>query len=131
AAFALHFDDLRDGAPDVRLALGRPLVAPFAHRRRRSDRINCDNFIDLVGHVSRGFVAVDRYFRSSHVGIHSSRKSPYENVRHARPRGKTFGLVSCSLEYRFAIENFTPQQTKYQFGTSTILPGNARAGSDT
>ena len=59
AAFALHFDDRRHGAPDVGLAFGGPLVRPLAHVGRGRDGINGDDFVDLMGDVGGGFVAVD------------------------------------------------------------------------
>ena len=59
AAFALHLDHRRHGAPDVGLLFGGPLVRPFAHGGGRRDRINGDDFVGLVGDVGGRFVAVD------------------------------------------------------------------------
>ncbi len=36
----------------------------------------------------------------------------------------------CFLGVQFAMENFTPWQTKYQFGTITILTVQSGWGSD-
>ena len=68
AAFALHLDHGGYGAPDVGLPLGGPLVRPFAHGRRWRNGIDGDDFVDLVGDVSRGFVAVDGDLRSGDAG---------------------------------------------------------------
>ena len=58
AAFALHFDHVGHGAPDVGHSFRRPLVRPFAHVRRRRDGINGDDFIEAVGDIRDGLVAV-------------------------------------------------------------------------
>jgi len=55
----LQFDDAGDAAPDVRLALRRPLVGQFAHAGRGGDRINRDHFGHAKSHVRDGFVTVD------------------------------------------------------------------------
>ena len=59
AAFGLQFDDFRDAAPDVALALCRPFVGQFAHAGRGGDRVNGDHFGNAEGHVGDGFVTVD------------------------------------------------------------------------
>ena len=66
AAFALHLHDGRNGPPDVWLALRRPLIGPFPHRRRRGDGINSDDFISLLGNVCSRFVPIDSDFCSNH-----------------------------------------------------------------
>ena len=68
AAFALHLDHRGHRAPDVRFQLGGPLVGPFAHGRRGRNRVNGDDFVDLVGHIGRGFIAVDGDFRACDAG---------------------------------------------------------------
>ena len=67
AAFALHLDHRRHGAPDVGLLLGGPLVRPFAHVGGRRDGINGDDFVGLMRDVGGGFVAVDGDLRTSVV----------------------------------------------------------------
>ena len=57
-AFALHFDDIGDIAPDISETPGSPLIRQFGHRRRRGDGIDCTNFIDAVGDVGGGLVAI-------------------------------------------------------------------------
>ena len=59
AALALHLDDVGDAAPDVGLALARPLIGELRHRRRRRDRIDRADLVDPVGDVGGGLVAVD------------------------------------------------------------------------
>ena len=68
AAFALHLDDRRYGAPDVGLLLGRPLVGPFAHGGRRRNGINGDDFVGLVRYVRGRLVTVDSHLRASGGG---------------------------------------------------------------
>ena len=58
AAFALHLDNRGDGAPDIAFALRGPLVAPLGNRRGRGDGINGHHFVEPVGNVGGGFVAV-------------------------------------------------------------------------
>ncbi len=58
AAFALHFDHVGHGAPDVGHGFRRPLVRPLAHVRRRRDGINGDDLIEAVGDIGDGLVAV-------------------------------------------------------------------------
>jgi len=59
ATLALHLDDLGDAAPDILLALGRPLVRQLAHGRGRGDRVDGDDLVGLVRDMRRGLVAVD------------------------------------------------------------------------
>ncbi len=58
AAFTLHLLDQWNGAPDVLLALGHPLIRPFAHGGRRGDRVNGDHLAGAEGNVGRSLVAV-------------------------------------------------------------------------
>ncbi|MPM90107.1 hypothetical protein SDC9_137224 [bioreactor metagenome] len=58
---ALHFFHQRHCAPDVGARFRRPLIRPFAHRRRRRDRVDRDHFVYRVRHVRRRFVAIQRY----------------------------------------------------------------------
>ena len=60
AGLGLHLDHSRDRAPEIGSGLGRPLVRPFAHRRRRSDRIDRYDFVRQVRDARGGFIAVDR-----------------------------------------------------------------------
>ena len=62
SAFALHFNYEGNRVPDVGLVFGRPLVGPFAHRRGWGDRIDCDDFVDLMRDVCGRFVSINRYF---------------------------------------------------------------------
>ncbi len=66
AAFALHLDDRRHSAPDVRLALRRPLIGPFAHGRGRRDGINGDDFAHVMCDIRRRLIRVERYLDSWH-----------------------------------------------------------------
>ena len=58
AAFALHFDDMRARCPRYWACFRGPLVGPFAHRRRRSDGIDGDDFVDAIGDVRDRLVGV-------------------------------------------------------------------------
>ena len=58
-SFTLHFDHRRHSAPQIPHPGRRPLVSPFAHRRRGRDRIKCDDFVQLVSDARDGFVAVE------------------------------------------------------------------------
>ena len=58
AAFALHFNHMGDGAPDVGHIFRHPLIGPFAHVGRRCDGINGDDLVEAVGDTGDGFVAV-------------------------------------------------------------------------
>lgn len=62
AAFALHLDHSRHLAPNVGHSIRRPLVGPFTHRRRRSNRIDGDHLVRPMGDVGCRFVAVNGYF---------------------------------------------------------------------
>ena len=79
-AFTLHFEDGRDGAPEVFLSRRRPRIRPFAHRGRGRDRINGDDFVERVSHSRDSFVCVDRLkFLLVHgVGM---RSHSYRNVQ--------------------------------------------------
>ena len=46
AGLRLHLDDVGDGAPQVRPAGGRPVVAVLGHRRRGRDRVDRDHLAD-------------------------------------------------------------------------------------
>ena len=60
AALALHLDHRGHGAPEVRAAFGRPLVGPLAHGGGRRDRVDGDDFAQLVRDAGGRLVAVDR-----------------------------------------------------------------------
>jgi len=51
ATFALHFDHVRHDAEHILAALRGPFVGELAHIRRRSDRIDRDHLVRLVGDV--------------------------------------------------------------------------------
>jgi hypothetical protein len=59
AAFRLHLDHRRDRSPEVLGARRGPGIGPFAHRRRRGDGVDGDDFAQLVGDAGDGFVAVE------------------------------------------------------------------------
>ncbi len=61
AGLALHLHDVRDVAPDVGLALARPLVGQLGHRRGRRDRVDGADLVHPIGDVGRGLIAVDRH----------------------------------------------------------------------
>ena len=58
AAFALHLHDMGHRAPDVLDSLRGPLVRPFAHVGRRSDRIDGNDFVNPVGDVGDRLVCI-------------------------------------------------------------------------
>ena len=60
ASLALHLDHRGHAAPDVRLALARPLVGELGHRRRRRDREDAADLVEPVGDGCGRLVAVDR-----------------------------------------------------------------------
>ena len=59
AAFALQLGDDRDRAPDVALALRRPLIGELGHGGGGRNGINCNDFGEAVGHGGGCFVAVE------------------------------------------------------------------------
>ena len=89
AAFALHFGDLRDRAPDVELALGGPLIGPLAHVGRRSDGIDGDDFIDAISDAGNRFVAIHglefAHRESPLSSAGGGRKRPGRNCAHDHP----------------------------------------------
>ena len=74
SSFALHLQDVRHRTPDVRLALGGPLVRALAHRGRRGDGIDGADLVHAVRDRSRRLVAVDRLYVAIH-GCSSPRGS--------------------------------------------------------
>ena len=50
APFRLHFRDFGHGAPEVRGAFTRPLVAELGHRTARRDRINGNRLARAIRH---------------------------------------------------------------------------------
>jgi len=61
SAFALHFDYFGHRAEDVGAPLIAPLIGPFAHRRRRRDGVDGDDFVGAIGHVAHRFIPVHGY----------------------------------------------------------------------
>ena len=59
--FGLHFLNFGNNAPEVLLFGSRPRIGPFAHRRRRGNRVNYADFIHAVGNGSSGFVTVHHF----------------------------------------------------------------------
>ena len=66
-SFALHLRDRRDGPPEIRLSLSRPLIGPFPHVGGGGDRIDRDDLGELVSDISGGLIAVDGYLWTFHV----------------------------------------------------------------
>ena len=60
AALALHLDHVRDHAPDIRLALRRPLIGQLRHGRARGDWVDRANLVDPVSDMRASLVAVHR-----------------------------------------------------------------------
>ena len=67
SAFALHLDNLRHAAPDIGLALGRPGVGIFTHRRGRCNGVDGNDFIGEMGNTGGGFVAIQADHASTHA----------------------------------------------------------------
>src|SRR5262249_45665865 len=59
ASFRLHFSDLGNGIPEVRLLSARPLVAELGHRAARSDRVNSDRLAHSICDRCGRLVSVD------------------------------------------------------------------------
>ena len=59
ATLALHLDDRGHRPPDVRPAVGGPLVGQLRHRRRRRDRVDGAELVEPERDVGRGLVPVD------------------------------------------------------------------------
>ena len=59
AAFRLHFNDERYGAPQVGSPCRRPGVRQFAHRCRWGDGINGNNFTQCMGYRGYGLIALE------------------------------------------------------------------------
>ena len=78
AGLRLHLDDPRDVAPEVRLALRRPLVRELAHRRCGGDRVDGDDLARLVRDEGRGFVPVhhEALFGHEH-SLAAARREPH------------------------------------------------------
>jgi pimeloyl-ACP methyl ester carboxylesterase len=58
ASLALHLDDMGNASPCIGHGLRGPLVRPFAHRRRRGDGVNGDDFTYPISDMCDGLVAV-------------------------------------------------------------------------
>src|SRR5260370_28956159 len=69
ASLGLHFDYFGNSAPNVLPAFLLPLIGPFAHRRRRSDGIDRDDFVEAVGDVRDRFISIQDNHGSSHFGF--------------------------------------------------------------
>ena len=59
--FGLHFLHVRNHAPEVLLFGRRPRIRPFAHRRRRGNRVDNADFVHAVGNRSGRFVPVHHF----------------------------------------------------------------------
>src|ERR1700746_2308613 len=58
ASLALHLDDMGNASPCIGHGLRGPLVRPLAHRRRRSDGVNGDDFTYPISDMRDGLVAI-------------------------------------------------------------------------
>jgi hypothetical protein len=58
--FGLHLYDVGKDAPQIRLACERPRISMFAHRRRRGDGVDGNDFAEFVGYSGSRFVSIDR-----------------------------------------------------------------------
>jgi hypothetical protein len=58
ATFALHLDHTGHRAPQIFHTCCRPRVRPFAHRRRRRDRINRDHLVKRVSDARHRFIRI-------------------------------------------------------------------------
>ena len=101
AALRLHLDDLRHRAPQVGLGLRSPFVGPFAHVRRRRDRVDRDHFIALIRHARGGFIAVEIEISGHCVlppenSMHSSVVLQRSRVRHAHPPSMACFLLTSA-----------------------------------
>ena len=66
AAFALHLDHGRNRAPQILHASCRPRVRPFAHRRRRRDRINRDHLVERICDARHRLIRIQHFVSSLH-----------------------------------------------------------------
>jgi hypothetical protein len=55
----LHFDDLRQGSPDILATGGGELVGELAHGRGGRDRVDRDNLAHRVGYMGGRGITVD------------------------------------------------------------------------
>ena len=92
AAFRLQFDNLGNAAPDVGLALCRPLVGQFAHAGRRSDRVNRDHFGNAKGNRGNGLIAVD----GQHL-VHGSSWIHMKQQAKSRTTTKPRRMLQCNM----------------------------------
>ena len=99
-AFGLQFDDFRNAAPDIGLALRRPFVGQFAHTGRRGDRVNGDHFGNAEGHVCDGFVTVDGE-HVFHDLILVVRLRPLESWQPENAPGKPGYAGCCNAAHAF------------------------------
>ncbi len=86
AGLRLHLGDVRDTAPQMLpAAVGRPLVAPLAHRRGRGDGIDDDHLVGAVGHRRDRLVGVHGDHAACHAA--SSWLTGKWHVSHTPPDG--------------------------------------------
>ncbi len=100
ASFTLHLDDVRNASPRVGHGLRGPLVSPLAHRRRRSDGVNGDDFTYPISDMSDGL-----------VGVHGLELALHEIPRSIISTGTTRGGPAidqgCRKEKRMSGRRFT------------------------
>lgn len=68
-AFGLHLHDTRNRAPDVFPSVTRPLIAEFAHRRSRRDRINRNDLARPMRNGRYGFIGINRGLLLAHAFV--------------------------------------------------------------
>ena len=79
--FALHLNDVRNVAPDVLPALGRPLIGQLAHRRRGRDWIDRADLVHAVRDRGGGLVAIECFHvcaRHCRCSLDPSFMDPYD-----------------------------------------------------
>jgi len=61
AAFGLHFNNRRDGSPNIGFPARRFFIGQFTHRGGGGNGVNGNNFIGSVRHRCGGGVTVNCY----------------------------------------------------------------------
>ena len=91
APFRLHFRELGNGSPEVRLLPARPLVADLRHRTAWCDRVDGNRLARPVGDRGDGLVAVHRYpLPACHVSTSVQRHAALMKPHHCAAKQGTF-----------------------------------------